>query len=263
MENGLKQDPFSAIFKVPEVLASLISLGRLGQKTKAGFFKKEGKNVLVLNPETKEYEPSNAKLAPIVDRILKKPVAQRLALLRETDEPQAQFLWAIFRDIFHYIAVHLETIADSAREIDFAMRWGYGWERGPFEDWQDAGWEQVARWVKEDIEQGKALSAAPLPQWVFVGPVAERQAVHTPEGSWSPGQNAFLSRSSLPVYQKQVFRAPLLGDGSPDPRTAGKTIFENTARLGGCRATPGISGFVSLEDEYFQCGCTQWDPAGD
>ncbi len=228
MENGLKQDPFAALFKVPDVLASLTSLGRLGQKTKAGFFKKEGKAVLVLNPVTKEYEPSTATIAPLVDRILKKPVAERFALLRETDEPQAQFLWAIFRDIFHYIAVHLESIADSAREIDFAMRWGYGWARGPFEDWQDAGWGQVAQWVKEDIEQGKALSSAPLPEWVFTGPVAERQAVHTPEGSWSAQQKAYLPRSSLPVYQKQVFRAPLLGDGSADPRKAGQTIFENT-----------------------------------
>ena len=228
MENGLKQDPFTALFKVPAVLASLIALGRLGQKTKAGFFKKEGKAVLVLNPETKEYEPSTAAIAPIVDRILKKPVAERFALLRETDDPQAQFLWAIFRDIFHYIAVHLESIADSAREIDFAMRWGYGWEHGPFEDWQAAGWSQVAAWVKEDIDQGKALSAEPLPAWVFAGPVAERQAVHTPEGSWSAAQKSYLPRSTLPVYQKQVFRAPLLGDGSVDPRTAGQTIFENT-----------------------------------
>jgi 3-hydroxyacyl-CoA dehydrogenase len=86
----------------------------------------------------------------------------------------------------------------------------------------------VAQWVKEDIEEGKALSTAPLPTWVFVGPVAERQAVHTPEGSWSAAQQTYLPRSSLPVYQKQVFRAALLGDGSPDPRKAGQTIFENT-----------------------------------
>ena len=227
MENGLKQDPFVDLFKVPTILASLISLGRLGQKTKAGFFKKEGKAVLVLNPETKEYEPSTATIAPMVDRILKKPAAERFALLRETDDPQAQFLWAIFRDIFHYIAVHLESIAESAREIDFAMRWGYGWEHGPFEDWQAAGWSQIAGWVKEDIEQGKALCRAPLPEWVFKGPVAERQAVHTPEGSWSGEQIKYLPRSNLPVYQKQVFRAPLLGDGSADPRSAGQTIFEN------------------------------------
>jgi 3-hydroxyacyl-CoA dehydrogenase len=57
--------------------------------------------------------------------------------------------------------------------------------------------------------------------------VAEKQAFHTPQGSWSASENKYVPRSSLPVYQKQVFRAPLLGDGSPDPKTAGTTIYEN------------------------------------
>lgn len=227
MENAVQNDSFSALFKIPEVVSKLIEKGALGQKTKAGFYRKEGKNVMVLDAAKGEYKPSTAKIDPLVERILKKPVSERLGLLRETDHPQAQFLWAIYRDIFHYCAIHLATIADSAREIDFAMRWGYGWDKGPFEDWQAAGISQVANWIKEDIDAGKALSKEPLPNWVFSGPVAERQAFHTPEGSWSAAQNQFIPRSNLPVYQKQVFRASLLGDGSPDPRTTGKTIYEN------------------------------------
>jgi len=183
--------------------------------------------VLVLDAATGEYKPSTATIEPIIERILKKPIAERLELLRSTDDPQAQFLWAIYRDIFHYCAIHLGSIADSAREIDFAMRWGYGWDKGPFEDWQAAGLTQVANWIKEDIDQGKTLSKEALPAWIFNGPVADQQAFHTPEGSWSALANQYIPRSSLPVYEKQVFRAPLLGDGSPDPRTAGTTIFEN------------------------------------
>jgi 3-hydroxyacyl-CoA dehydrogenase len=108
------------------------------------------------------------------------------------------------------------------------MRWGYGWDKGPFEDWQAAGITQVANWIKEDIDAGKTLSKEPLPAWLFSGPVADKQAFHTPEGSWSASENKYIPRSSLPVYQKQVFRAPLLGDGSPDPKTAGTTVYENT-----------------------------------
>ncbi|QWD91687.1 3-hydroxyacyl-CoA dehydrogenase/enoyl-CoA hydratase family protein [Polynucleobacter sp. MWH-Braz-FAM2G] len=227
MENSLQADPFSALFKVPEVVAQLISKGALGQKTKAGFYRKDGKNVMVLDATTGEYKASTATIEPLVERILKKPIAERLGLLRETDEPQAQFLWAIYRDIFHYCAIQLGDIAQSAREIDFAMRWGYGWDKGPFEDWQAAGVTQVANWIKEDIDAGKALSKEPLPAWLFSGPVAEKQAFHTPEGSWSASENKYIPRSDLPVYQKQVFRAPLLGDGSPDPKTAGTTIYEN------------------------------------
>ena len=78
-------------------------------------------------------------------------------LLRESTNPQAQFVWAILRDSFHYCAVHLAAIAETARDVDFAMRWGFGMQQGPFELWQQAGWKQVAQWVKEDIEAGKAL----------------------------------------------------------------------------------------------------------
>ncbi|MDF3036722.1 MAG: enoyl-CoA hydratase/isomerase family protein, partial [Paucimonas sp.] len=157
-------------------------------------------------------------------RILKeKDPVKRMKTLRESSNPQAQFLWAIFRDAFHYVAVHLESIADNARDIDFAMRWGFGWNLGPFELWQAAGWQQVAGWVKEDIEAGKALSNAPLPSWVFDG----REGVHTAEGSYSPAKNAYVPRSTLPVYERQAFRAPVLGAGAADGRTAGTTVFED------------------------------------
>ena len=102
--------------------------------------------------------PAGGKADEIVGRMLKKPPAERLKLLRESKNPQAQFLWAILRDSFHYAAVHLATIAESARDVDFAMRWGFGMKQGPFELWQEAGWKQVAQWIKEDIDAGKALS---------------------------------------------------------------------------------------------------------
>ena len=227
MEDSLQGDSFSGIFKIPEVVKQLIAKGALGQKTKAGFYRKDGKTVMVLDVASGEYKPSTAVIDPLIERILKKPIGERLELLRNTEDPQAQFLWAIYRDIFHYCAIHLGSIAESAREIDFAMRWGYGWDKGPFEDWQAAGVTQVANWIKEDIEQGKTLSKEALPAWLFSGPVAEKQAFHTPEGSWSASENKYIPRSSLPVYEKQIFRAALLGDGSPDPKTAGTTIYEN------------------------------------
>ena len=125
--------------------------------------------------------------------------------------------------------MHLESIADNARDVDLAIRWGFGWNEGPFEGWQTAGWKQVAEWVQEDIAAGKALSNVPLPSWVLEGPVAEKGGVHTNEGSWSPASKTFVPRSSLSVYDKQVFRAPLVGETSADPKTYGKTLFETDA----------------------------------
>jgi 3-hydroxyacyl-CoA dehydrogenase len=224
MQDTLPDDPFAAVYQTPEVLTKLVTAGALGQKTGAGFYKKVGKEVQRLDFATGQYVAGGGKADDLVGRILKeKDPAKRMKALRDSTHPQAQFLWAIFRDAFHYIAVHLEAIADNARDIDFAMRWGFGQKLGPFETWQASGWQQVAQWVKEDIDAGKALCAAPLPAWVFDG----RTGVHAADGSWSPARNANVPRSDLAVYRRQPFRAPVLGDGAATGSTAGTTYFED------------------------------------
>jgi len=223
LQDNLKDDPFYPSYATPAVVGRLIEQGALGQKSGAGFYKKVGKDILRLDPSKGEYVAGGAKADTIVDRILKKPAAERLKLLRESTNPQAQFLWAILRDSFHYAAVHLKDIADSAREIDFAMRWGFGSRQGPFELWQDAGWKQVAEWIKEDIAAGKALSSAALPDWVFDG----REGVHTPEGSWSASQGKYLPPSQLDVYKRQPFPETVLGAGAANPLKSGTEVFRN------------------------------------
>ena len=227
MQDNLEDDPFFPTYATPAVLAGLIAKGALGQKTGAGFYKKVGKDILRLDFASGEYVAGGKKADEIVARILKKAPAERLKLLRESSNPQAQFLWAILRDSFHYAAVHLDTVADTAREIDFAMRWGFGSQQGPFELWQAAGWKQVAEWVASDIADGKALAGAPLPAWVTQGPVAEAGGVHTPQGSWSAAVGKFKPRSSLPVYVRQAFPESLLGSGAADPLKSGTELFRN------------------------------------
>ncbi len=218
-------DPFYASFATPPALAQLIEKRALGQKAGAGFYKKVGKDILRFDLAKGDYVASGKKADSIVDRVLKKPAAERLKLLRESSNAQAQFVWAILRNAFHYAAVHLEAIADSAREVDLAMRWGYGMKQGPFELWQEAGWTQVAQWVRDDIAAGKALCNAPLPAWVFEGPVAEAGGVHTANGSWSPAQGRFVPRSDLPVYARQRFPERLGGEGAA--ADAGTEEFRN------------------------------------
>ncbi len=228
MQDTLGDDPFFAVYQTPEILSKLIAGGALGQKTGAGFYKKVGKDILRLDPAKGDYVAGGGKADDLVARILKeKDPAKRMKALHDSTNPQAKFLWAIFRDAFHYIAVHLETIADNARDVDFALRWGFGWSQGPFENWQAAGWQQVATWVKEDIDAGRALSTAPLPAWVFDG----RTGVHGPDGSFSAARQTNVARSTLPVYARQAFRAPVAGaaaaDGTDDPKRAGTTVFED------------------------------------
>ena len=219
MDDNLPKDPWHQYYAVPPFLKALIEKGALGQKTKAGFFTKKGKDILVIDVAKQDYVASTVKVADEVAAILKIRIpAEQFAALRASAHPQAQFLWAIFRDVFHYIAVHLGDVASSARDIDFAIRWGFGWKMGPFETWQAAGWEQVAKWISEDIAAGKTMASAPLPAWVMDG----RKGVHANEGSFSAKTGKMVARSTLPVYQRQLFPELLLGEKADK----GTTIFE-------------------------------------
>ncbi|WP_233842729.1 3-hydroxyacyl-CoA dehydrogenase/enoyl-CoA hydratase family protein [Dyella sp. 2HG41-7] len=220
MADTLADDPWHEYFKAPVWLSGLIEQGALGQKTGAGFYRKAGKDIVVLDVAKRDYRPSEQKASDEVAAILAiKDPAEKFGKLRASSDPQAQFLWATFRDLFHYTAYHLADIADTARDVDFAIRWGYGWKLGPFETWQAAGWQQVATWIQEDIDAGKAMSKAPLPKWVTDG----RTGVHGKNGSYSAAANADKPRSQHPVYQRQLFPDAILGERFDQ----GATVWEN------------------------------------
>jgi 3-hydroxyacyl-CoA dehydrogenase len=220
MADTLPNDPWHRYFKTPDWLAALIEKGALGQKTGAGVYRKAGKDILVLDVGRRDYRPSAQETSAEVAAILAiKDPAEKFAKLRASSDVQAQFLWAMFRDLFHYTAYHLADIAETARDVDFAIRWGYGWKLGPFETWQAAGWQEVAKWIAEDIAAGKAMSDALLPAWVNDG----RRGVHHTTGSFSPKNGKDEPRSSAPVYKRQLFPDPLIGEKFD----AGTTVWEN------------------------------------
>ncbi|HTN94542.1 MAG TPA: 3-hydroxyacyl-CoA dehydrogenase/enoyl-CoA hydratase family protein [Gallionella sp.] len=230
MRVNLTEDPWHKHYELPGWFKYLVDQGSLGQKTKKGVYQKIGKDIHVLDLKTREYKISDAKVDDEVKEILREhDWAKKLAGLRRNQHPQAQFLWATFRDVFHYCAVNLQDIAGNARDLDLAVRWGFGWDTGPFEIWQAAGWKEVTEWIAYDIQTGKTMSDMPLPAWVTE---EGRTGVHTAQGSYSPHPQAgegqgdsghYQPRSTLPVYQRQLFPDRLLGETVQ----YGETVFEN------------------------------------
>ncbi|MEO8331830.1 MAG: 3-hydroxyacyl-CoA dehydrogenase/enoyl-CoA hydratase family protein [Gallionella sp.] len=221
MRTNLTTDSWHKYYELPEWFKYLVDQGSLGQKTKRGIYQKIGKDIHVLDLHTKQYRLSDAKVDDGVKDILReRDWAKKLAGLRRNQHPQAQFLWATFRDVFHYCAINLPLIADNARDLDLAVRWGFGWDTGPFEIWQAAGWQEVAGWIAHDIQTGKAMSDKPLPEWV-TDPA--RHGVHGINGSYAPLGKNYQSRSDLSVYKRQLFPDRLLGESVK----YGETVFEN------------------------------------
>ena len=244
MRTSLPDDPWRTLFDVPPVLAHLASEGALGQKSGTGYYRKVGRVIEVLDRAAGAYVPVRGTVAPDVERILAMTDARaRFAALRASPDPQARFLWAIHRDLFHYTAFHLAAIADSARDVDLAIRWGFGWTQGPLELWQQAGWREMAAWIGDDIASARALAHVPLPDWVFGAKVGD--GVYTAGGAFSPARDAFVGRSPLPVYRRQPFP-----DAVPNERfDNGTTIFETDAiRFWHLRDDIGIVSFRTKQN---------------
>ena len=233
MQDGLGEDPWHGLFQSPPWLAKLIAAGALGAKTQSGIYQKKGKALRVLDPASGQHVEAGTEADASVIEILKvRDPAQKLRRLRAGEHGQAQFLWACFRDTFHYIAYHLKDIAHCARDVDLAMRWGFGWKLGPFETWQAAGWSQVAAWVEEDIAAGKALANVPLPAWARE---PGRKGVHFPDGSYDAAGNALVRPSTLDVYARQLWPDTVLGEGRA---ALGETVYENA----------GVRAFTTGDD---------------
>ncbi|EDY87574.1 3-hydroxyacyl-CoA dehydrogenase [gamma proteobacterium HTCC5015] len=219
MKDYLPDDPWHKYYEVPSYIAQLVENGALGQKTRQGIYAAKGKQVFSL--EAGDYVDATGTIDEDVQQLLaEKDPAKRIAGLRASDNPQAQFVWSILRDLFHYCCYWLSDIAETARDVDFAIRWGYGWKQGPFEIMQASGWSAMAQAIKEDIANGDTMSDAELPAWV-----EQIDAVHNDQGSYSATSGNFQPLSDHPVYQRQAVREDVIG-ASKAGEPLGETVFE-------------------------------------
>ncbi len=143
------------VFKLPDFIKQMVDKGLLGNKAKAGFYKKEkneeGKKIkYVIDPKTLEYrEKKKYDYESIKKTKGEENVSKKLRALVYADDRAGQFAWKVMRDTLIYTAKRLYEIADDIVNIDNAMKWGFNWDLGPFEGWDAIG-------VKESIEKMEA-----------------------------------------------------------------------------------------------------------
>src|SRR5919106_917767 len=153
---ALPEDEEREMFTVPEVLATMVQRGLLGNKTKAGFYKKqkgEGdkREIWALDTATLEYRPLEKVKLPSLDMAKNiEDLPERIKTLTWGKDRAGAFLWKTLAKTLTYSAKRIPEIADNVVEVDRAMRWGFGWELGPFEVWDAIGVEKSIARMKEE-----------------------------------------------------------------------------------------------------------------
>ena len=154
-------------FQLPSYIQKMIDNNWLGQKTGQGFYKKIEKGVIhSIDLDTLEYTPQNKKKYPGV-RLSKEYVSlnERIRKLIYSNDPSGEFTWETVSSTLIYSANRLNEIADNIFSIDRSMRWGFGWDQGPFEAWDIIGLEKsvnrmldenkkVPTWIKTMLSSG-------------------------------------------------------------------------------------------------------------
>jgi 3-hydroxyacyl-CoA dehydrogenase len=160
----LTQDEERDVFAIPGFLQKMVEKGMLGDKSGGGFYKKnkggEGeKEILALDLKTLDYRPqAKVRYESLGAAKEVEDVRARVATVMGGQDKAAKFAERVTLDVLAYASRRIPEIADDVVNIDRGMRWGFGWDLGPFEVWDAFG-------VRQGVERMKALGLKPA-AWV-------------------------------------------------------------------------------------------------
>jgi 3-hydroxyacyl-CoA dehydrogenase len=193
------------MFKIPDILNELVDSGRLGQKTKAGFYKKnENKSIYSVDFKTGEYSPME-KVRFDCFRIAKdrQKLDDKLKALCYGDDRGSKYFWEITAKTLIYSANRIPEISDDIVNIDNAMKWGFGWEKGPFESWDAIG-------VQKSVDRMKT-EGKKVPSWVLGMLESGRDTFYTTENGertyWCPvGKHPVTIKPNPKVLNLAIYK---------------------------------------------------------
>ncbi|HEU4564844.1 MAG TPA: 3-hydroxyacyl-CoA dehydrogenase/enoyl-CoA hydratase family protein [Gemmatimonadaceae bacterium] len=148
-------------FSLPAWVQGMVEQKRLGEKTGAGFYRKQGKAIEALDWRTGDYQPQRKVEAPELARLGKLPLEKRFAAIRELEGSYGDFLRKLLLTTSHYVLARTPDLAYDIPSVDHALEWGYGWEMGPYKvmdalglDWVRGGLARLG--LDEPALLGKA-----------------------------------------------------------------------------------------------------------
>ena len=152
----LTADEERDVFKVPAYIRTMVEKKILGDKTKGGFYRRnKDKSIDTLDPKSGEYRPKGGddEIKNVTKAISKiEDPKERLRKLMADPGKAGKFAWKVLSRSLAYSARRIGEITNEIVGVDDAMRWGYGWELGPFEAWDALGFtETLARMEKDGV----------------------------------------------------------------------------------------------------------------
>ncbi len=189
----VEEDERREAFQVPELMQRLVDQGRLGEKTGEGFYKKEDGEIKSLDPESFEYTSAEEEQLGDLDATQNAgDLASRLNALYQDTGRAGTFFRETTLELLAYSARRIGEITENPADVDRAIRWGFGWEKGPFEIWDALGIETVLNGMDQQGIEG--------PAWV--------------EDMLDRGQDTFYQRTA---GEREVY-VPQERGYVPDPR---------------------------------------------
>ncbi len=127
------EDPHVAVLARPKSLNFLLAKGALGEKVGQGYYRREGKELLAFDLVTHAYRQRQDVDLPGLNALAKRPLAERVRLALGQRDEVGEFLRLYLAPALRYAELLKEEISHSVQDFDRVMRWGFGWEMGPFE----------------------------------------------------------------------------------------------------------------------------------